>query len=86
MTPFSPHGLVPTLLLYDAYRRLTNYTSPSPSIFARAEAIDKATKEIKNFDQAKFGNVRLFNSRLVQIIKGKGTDSPYEKSRTAIAA
>ncbi|KAI0998668.1 hypothetical protein K3495_g9527 [Podosphaera aphanis] len=30
--------------------------------------------------------MRIFNSRFVDEIKGKGTDSPYEKSRLVIQA
>ncbi|KAI0994732.1 hypothetical protein K3495_g13450 [Podosphaera aphanis] len=36
--------------------------------------------KLEKFDQTKHGNVRLFNSSLVREIKGKGTDSPYEKT------
>ncbi|KAI0990852.1 hypothetical protein K3495_g17335, partial [Podosphaera aphanis] len=42
--------------------------------------------KLEKFDQTKHGNVRLFNSRLVREIKGKGTDSPYEKTRMVVAA
>jgi len=36
------------------------------------------------FDPAKHGGIRIFRSRLVREIKGKGTDTPYEKSRLVI--
>ncbi|KAI1002810.1 hypothetical protein K3495_g5393 [Podosphaera aphanis] len=42
--------------------------------------------KLEKFDQTKHGNVRLFNSRLVCEIKGKGTDNPYEKTRMVVAA
>jgi len=40
---------------------------------------------IQPFDQAKHGDVRIFNSRLVREVKGK-TTKPYEKSRLVIQA
>src|SRR5690348_1952920 len=42
-----PDGLVPTLLVYGAYPRLTEMDPPSPSITKRAEAIRAATKEVR---------------------------------------
>jgi hypothetical protein len=42
-----PNGLVPTLLVFGAFPRLAEESPPSPSIFKRAAAIRKATKEIK---------------------------------------
>ncbi|POS82147.1 hypothetical protein EPUL_006114 [Erysiphe pulchra] len=41
-----PHGLIPTLLVYGAYPRMTKDSAPSPSVTVRAEAINKAMKEI----------------------------------------
>ncbi|KAI0998880.1 hypothetical protein K3495_g9315 [Podosphaera aphanis] len=41
-----PHRLIPTRLMYGAHPRLTQESAPSPSISARAEAIDKAMKQI----------------------------------------
>ena len=42
-----PNGLVPTLLVFGAYPRLTDDSPPSPSITQRAEAVRKAMKEIQ---------------------------------------
>jgi len=42
-----PDGLVPTLLVFSAYPRMTNDSPPSPSVVQRAEAIRKATKEVR---------------------------------------
>lgn len=41
-----PGGLVPTLLVYGAYPRMTNLDPPSPSIIQRAEAVHKAMNEV----------------------------------------
>ena len=41
-----PDGLVPTLLVYGAYPRMTNLDPPTPSIIDRAAAIRKAMSEI----------------------------------------
>lgn len=42
-----PDGIVPTLLVFGAYPRMTNLDAPSPSIAKRANAISKATKEVR---------------------------------------
>lgn len=42
-----PDGLVPTLLVFGTYPRLSKTSPPSPSITARAAAIRKATAEIR---------------------------------------
>ena len=42
-----PDGLVPTLLVFGAYPRMTDDSPPSPEITQRAEAIRKATKAIR---------------------------------------
>jgi hypothetical protein len=42
-----PNGLVPTLLVFGTYPRLSKTSPPSPSITARAAAIRKATAEIQ---------------------------------------
>jgi hypothetical protein len=47
-----PNGLVPTLLVFGAYPRMTREAPPSPSITQRAEAIQKAMKELRHL-QAK---------------------------------
>jgi hypothetical protein len=41
-----PDGLVPTLLVYRAYPRMTNLDPPAPSIIDQATAIRKAITEI----------------------------------------
>ena len=41
-----PNGLVPTLLVYGAYLRISNLDPPAPSIIERAAAIRKAMTEI----------------------------------------
>jgi hypothetical protein len=41
-----PDGIVPTLLVFGAYSRLTEIDPPSPSVTKRAEAICTATKEV----------------------------------------
>jgi hypothetical protein len=42
----SPDGLVPTLLVYKAYPRMTNLDPSAPSIIDRATTIRKAMSEI----------------------------------------
>ena len=42
----SPDGLVPTLLVFGAYPRMTKLDPPAPLITARAIAIQKAMAEI----------------------------------------
>ena len=39
-------GLIPTLLVYGAYPRMSNLDPPAPSIMERATAIRKAMTEI----------------------------------------
>jgi len=41
-----PDGLVPTLLVYGAYLRISNLNPPAPSIMERAAAIQKAIAKI----------------------------------------
>jgi len=41
-----PNGLVPTLLVYGAYLRISNLGPPTPSITERAAIIRKAIAEI----------------------------------------
>ena len=43
-----PNGIVPTLLVFSAYLRLTEIDPPSLSITKRAEAIRAATKEVRH--------------------------------------
>jgi hypothetical protein len=42
-----PDGIVPTLLVFGAYPRMTKDSPPSPFITERAEAIHKAIKEVR---------------------------------------
>jgi hypothetical protein len=42
----SPDRLVPTLLVYGAYLRISNLDPPTPSIMERAATIQKAMAEI----------------------------------------
>ena len=42
----SPNGLVPTLLVYGAYLRISNLDSPAPSIIERVAIISNAIAEI----------------------------------------
>ncbi|KAF1934523.1 hypothetical protein EJ02DRAFT_203408, partial [Clathrospora elynae] len=42
-----PEGLVPTLLVFGAYPRMTTESPPSPSMIKRSEAIQKATKALR---------------------------------------
>ena len=42
-----PDGIVPTLLVFGAYPRMTEMDAPSPSVTKRAEAIRAATKEVR---------------------------------------
>lgn len=42
-----PDGIVPTLLVFGAYPRITDDSAPSPALTQRAEAVRKATKEIR---------------------------------------
>ena len=42
----SPNGLVPTLLVYRAYLRISKLDPPTPSIIDQAAIIQKAMAEI----------------------------------------
>jgi hypothetical protein len=42
----SPNGLVPTLLVYGAYLRISNLGPPTPSIIERVTIIQKAIAKI----------------------------------------
>lgn len=42
-----PNGLVPTLLVFGAYPRMTELDAPSPTITQRATAMKKAMEEVK---------------------------------------
>ena len=42
----SPNGLVPTLLVYRAYLRISKLDPPTPSVIERATVIQKVIAEI----------------------------------------
>ena len=42
----SPDGLIPTLLVYKAYPRISNLDPPAPSITEQTAAIQKAIAKI----------------------------------------
>ena len=44
-----PNGLVPTLLVFGAYSRMTEQDAPSPSITQHAVAMRKAIDEVRRF-------------------------------------
>jgi hypothetical protein len=44
-----PDGLIPTLLVYGAYPRMSESDTPSPTVTQRAAALKKATAEIQRF-------------------------------------
>ena len=54
-----PNGLVPTLLVFGAYPRVSYDSPPSASIAQRAEAIRKAMKEIKRLQATRQVNDAL---------------------------
>ena len=43
-----PNGIIPTLLVFGAYPRMTEDDSPSPSVAKRAKAIHQAMKEVRH--------------------------------------
>ena len=47
-----PNGLVPTVLVFGAYPRISNSDAPSASIIARATAVKKAMVEVRKFHAA----------------------------------
>jgi hypothetical protein len=48
--------------------------------------IAKGVFEFVQYDPNKHSGVRIFNSRLVNKVKGKATNSPFEKSRLVVQA
>ncbi|KAM4067875.1 transposase [Hirsutella rhossiliensis] len=44
-----PDGLVPTLLVFGAYPRITADSPPNPSVIRRGEVVRKAMKELRKF-------------------------------------
>jgi hypothetical protein len=57
-----PDGIVPTLLVYGALPRMSEYNPPSPSVTQRSNALRKAIEEIKSL-QASHEVVRALNTR-----------------------
>lgn len=57
-----PDGLVPTLLVFGAYPHINQDSPPSPSMLKRADAIQKAMKELRQV-QAKIYVNDTFNAR-----------------------
>ena len=57
-----PEGLVPTLLVFSAFPRMTDDDAPAPSIQAHATAIRKAIEEIAKV-QAKMTVNNALNTR-----------------------
>ena len=59
-----PDGLVPTLLVYRAYPRISNLDPPAPSIMERAAAIQKAiTKIVKLQAKQAINNALYYRNR-----------------------
>lgn len=54
-----PNGLVPTLLVFGAYPRMTEESPPSTSTYQRAQAYDKAMKEITRLNAKRQVNEAL---------------------------
>jgi hypothetical protein len=54
-----PNGLVPTLLVFSAYLRITNLDPPAPLITVRATAVYKAMAEIAKLQARKSVNNAL---------------------------
>ena len=46
--------------------------------------IAKGVFNFVEYDPIKYTSIRIFNLRLVNEVKGKATDSPYEKLRLVI--
>ena len=46
--------------------------------------IAKGVFNFVEYDPMKYAGIRIFNLRLVNEVKGKATDSPYEKLRLVI--
>ena len=46
----SPNGLVPTLLMFRAYLRMTRSSAPSALIIKRAEAVRTAMTELRHLN------------------------------------
>jgi hypothetical protein len=60
-----PDGIVPTLLVFEAYPRITRDFLSSPSIAERAEAIHKAIKEVRRlYAEQQVNNALAIRNRL----------------------
>ena len=66
-----PDGLIPTLLVFGAYPRMTEFDAPSPTTTQRATAIKKAMAEIQKM-RAKRQVTDALNTR-----NGPNTDSVH---------
>jgi hypothetical protein len=42
-----PNGLIPTLLVFEAFPRISHNSPPSPSITKRAKAVNQAMKKLR---------------------------------------
>ncbi|EAQ91892.1 hypothetical protein CHGG_00127 [Chaetomium globosum CBS 148.51] len=62
-----PNGLVPTLLVFGAYPRMTHNSAPSPTLQQRAQAIKKATDAVR----------RLHAERKVWREKSRRWEGPF---------
>ena len=56
----SPDGLVPTLLVYGAYPRISKLDPPAPSVMERATVIRKAMAEIVKLQAKQTVNNALY--------------------------
>jgi hypothetical protein len=56
-----PNGLVPTLLVYRAYPRISNLDPPAPSVTDRAAIIQKAIAEIIKLQAKQTINSALYH-------------------------
>lgn len=54
-----PNGIVPTLLVFGAYPRLTEDSAPTPSSLKRAAAVQKAMKELRKVQAERQINAAL---------------------------
>jgi hypothetical protein len=66
--------------------RITTSGKPFET-FQRAEIeglIGNGVFRVKRYDFTKYNGIRIFKSRIINEIKGKSTNSPYEKLRMII--
>lgn len=74
-----PNGVVPTLLVFGAYPRMTEYDAPTPTMTQRAAAIKNAMKELQRI-RAKRQVVDALNPRngpgpIVSVVHDRPLDS-----------